>query len=105
MYPLVEMSEIRSSQKSKSDTTRTSISQDKAPNLRYRIFPLFKKELFERCEQIEFNYMVENPDSIKSSKKIVAKTVRRDTRIPSNSKKERTFVHLCWIYMWCGTFK
>ena len=50
--------------------------------------------------------MQENGDNFKSSKKIVTKTVgRRDTRIPSNFRKERTYVHLCWIYMWCGTFK
>ena len=62
-------------------------------------------DLFERCEQIEYNYMLENGDSIRSIKKQVAKSSRRDARIPSNFKKEKTFVHLCWIYMWCGTFK
>ena len=23
--------------------------------------------------------------------------------IPQNRRDERTFVHLCWIYMWCGS--
>ena len=23
--------------------------------------------------------------------------------IPENRRDERTYVHLCWIYMWCGT--
>ena len=27
----------------------------------------------------------------------------KDPVIPANKKDERTFVYLCWIYMWCGT--
>ena len=102
LYPLVE---TNISQSQKSDTERVSIGQDRSPSLQYRIFPKFRMDLFERCEQIEYNYMLENGDSIRSIKKQVAKSSRRDARIPSNFKKEKTFVHLCWIYMWCGTFK
>jgi pentatricopeptide repeat protein len=27
----------------------------------------------------------------------------KDPFIPVNRKSERTYVYLCWIYMWCGT--
>ena len=71
--------------------------------LHYRIFPPFKLTLFERSEQAQFAEVGKLKG--KSAKKMAATAARAHTRVPSNFRRERTFVHLCWIYMWCGTFK
>ena len=72
--------------------------------IHYRIVPSFKQDLFKSSE-IAHYYRIESGDDGKSTLKTVAKAAGRvHTRVPQNFRKERTFVHLCWIYMWCGTF-
>jgi len=45
----------------------------------------------------------ENPDCSGNISKKNEVSRFKDPHIPQNRKDERTFVHLCWIYMWCGT--
>ena len=58
--------------------------------------------LFEDYERIDFL-----KDSSERQFQILRKRQDKDDWkypfVPHNCMEERTWVHLCWIYMWCGT--
>ena len=85
-----------------------NVSIDAPKRLRYRIIPAFKLSLFNQSER-EHYYQneVDSYQSGKQKSKMMTKhgPARIHTKVPQNAKKEQTYIHLCWIYMWCGTIK
>lgn len=71
----------------------------RALRYRYRIVPPFNACLMREFEQIG------QRDLKEENRKKIAKKEQKYERplIPSNCKNEKTYVFLCWIYMWCGT--
>lgn len=81
-------------------------NEKKLKRFRYWILPALNQDLmaeFERdsyCEEASHD-RGENNHRQQNGGNAVARF--NNPNIPQNRRDERTFVHLCWIYMWCGS--
>ena len=71
------------------------------PDINPQLIEEFQKMDFFQCQEDKKNLLKTGDGS--DYGKIRKKGRYNDPNIPLNRKDERTYVHLCWIFMWCGT--
>lgn len=95
----------------KKEEPKMDAKTEKKGLVKYWIVPPLNPALMDEFER---QYFQEEPKDSEGSSKTaklfyqqrkhdLSKNYGEPPFIPERRRDERTFVHLCWIYMWCGT--
>ena len=69
------------------------------PPINLNLMEIFEKQAYLEEENIDGS----GTNMPKFGTQQNAQNKFKNPHIPVNRQDERTYVHLCWIYMWCGT--